>query len=87
MPWHSLHCLDKQTRMLGSLVAAWGQHPPPAPRGLGGVPLTGLVVPLGRVADEVLGQRAGTGGTWGRRPLQDNRDIPAADVDGHGQRI
>lgn len=35
MPWRSLHCLGKQNRMGGSLAAACGQQPPPAPRGWG----------------------------------------------------
>lgn len=35
MPWHSLRCLGKQKGMWGSLAAAWGQHPPPAPWGWG----------------------------------------------------
>lgn len=86
MPWHPLRCLGKQNRVWGRLAAACGQHPPPA-HGDRRVPLTGHVVPLGRVADAVLGQRAGTGGTWGRFPLEDDGGICGADVDGHGQRV
>lgn len=80
MPWPPLHCLGRQKRMWGSLA------PPSAP-GDGEVPLTGHIVPLGRVAHEVLGQGAGAGGPWGRLPVEHGLAVPGADVEGHVQRI
>lgn len=58
--------------------------PPPAPWGQW-VLLTGHIVPLSRVADEVLDQHAGTGGTRGRAPLENNGGIAGAGVDADGQ--
>lgn len=88
MPWHPLHYLCKQKKP--EYGAVW-----PLPVGITlllphrgrRVPLTGHIVPLGHVADEILGQRAGTGGTGGRFPPQDNGGISGADIDGHHQRI
>lgn len=64
-------------------VARWSPLPPPAPWGQW-VPLTRHIVPRSRVADEVLGQHPGTGGTRGRTPLDNNGGIAGAGVDANG---
>lgn len=90
MPWCSLRRLGKRQRAGNSLAAACRLKAAPSscPTGMVGVPLTGHVVPLGRVADEILGQCPGTGGTGGWGPPEDDSGgIPGAgvDADGHGQ--